>query len=247
MRLVSLAPSLTEVIQALGRASWLVAITDHCPEISSAPVRLGSPKTLRVSEIETLNPDLILADSNENLPEEIRLLQKKNRVVDFDVRSVPSALDAVSAVGRLVDAMPEAMKGMEAIRMEQETNRKAVDGLPQVKTLLLLWHQPYLTVNFDTYASRLVESSGGRNVFHEDPLREFPVELEDMLEKNPELLLLPTEPFPFTRRHVTYFRKYRLFSKIPIQLVDGRLFSRFGPRTAEALKTLRSLILQGGV
>ena len=217
-------------------------MTDHCSEsIRPDLPRIGSPKALRLSEIRSLAPDCILSDQNENRPEEIRELQKEFRVLSFDVRSVPAVLDAVSALGRLADKISQAQKLVSEIKTEYETSRAHCEGNPPLETLLLLWNQPYLTINFDTYASRLIECCGGRNVFHEEPLREFPADLEDLIEKNPSLLLLPGDPFPFARRHIKGFRQYRVFSQIPIKLIDGHLISRFGPKTAEALRTFRNL------
>jgi len=186
---------------------------------------------------------LILADQNENRPEEIKALQKKFKVVLFDVRSVQAVIDAVSTIARLAENPQAAEKLITEIKTEYDINRQAAPT-PPVQTLALLWNLPYLTINFDTYISRLIESSGGYNVFHQDPIREFPVDLEDLIEKNPAVLLLPKTPYPFSSRHVKRFREYRVFSKIPIHLIDGRFFSRFGPRTVEALKTFREILLE---
>ncbi len=186
---------------------------------------------------------MILADQNENRPEEIKALQKKFKVVLFDVRSVQAVIDAVSTIARLAENPQAAEKLITEIKTEYDINRQAAPT-PPVQTLALLWNLPYLTINFDTYISRLIESSGGYNVFHQDPIREFPVDLEDLIEKNPAVLLLPKTPYPFSSRHVKRFREYRVFSKIPIHLIDGRFFSRFGPRTVEALKTFREILLE---
>lgn len=240
MRIISLSPSFTEILQALSAESHLIGISDHCPEIPG-PLRIGSPKALKISEILATGPDIVLADQNENRPEEMRELQKKLRVMIFDVRSLDAVHDAVHGIGRLIAKNNEAQHLIENIQSEIEKNRKMAAQRPPVPTVILLWDQPYLTVNFDTYASRLVEISGGKNVFHQDPIREFPVDLEDMIEKNPECLILPNDPFPFAKKHTAKFRKYRVFSKISISLIDGKLFSRFGPRTIEALQKLRGI------
>ena len=238
MRIISLSPSLTEILDGLGRGSELAGITDHCPQLWAVTARVGSPKTLRLDVIEGLQPDLILSSVRENRPEEIRELQKKFQVVGFDVRSVDQTMDAVRTIGRLTGAFLESEK-MEAEIAEEYRLCKAEKDLPRARALILLWNIPFLTVNFDTYISRVVEAGGGFNVFHEDPLPEFPVELEDMIEKEPDILFLPTEPFPFQKKDVKKLRQYRIFSKIPIELVPGRLFSNFGPATVEALRYFR--------
>ena len=239
-KVVSLSPSFTEILEKFGRAGELAGITDHCPELPHAPARLGSPKALRLDLIEGLKPDLILSAARENRPEEIRALEKKFRVVSFDVRSVESVLDLVAALGRLADA-PEESRELAAEIAEEQRLCKAEKDLPRVRTMILLWNIPLLTVNFDTLISRVIETAGGLNVFREDPLPEFPVELEDMIEKEPEVLFLPTAPFPFKKKDIKHFRQYRIFSKIPIELVDGRLFSNFGPATLDALRAFREI------
>jgi ABC-type Fe3+-hydroxamate transport system substrate-binding protein len=244
MRIISLSPSFTEILRDSGiGAECLVGITSHCPQDMAVKARrLGSPKALNLSEIEALSPDFIFAHEGENRQEQIHALQRKYRVVTFAVRSVPAVIDTVHAIARHL-GKTDASEALEnKIRNEYEENLRTFGGIRPVRTMILIWNQPYLTVNFDTYLSRLVEASGCFNVFHSDPLREFPVEMEDMLDKNPELLLLPTEPFPFTKRHIAMFRKYRTFSRIRIELIDGALFFRFGPKTIEALKTLRLVI-----
>ncbi|HXV27388.1 MAG TPA: helical backbone metal receptor, partial [bacterium] len=194
-----------------------------------------------------LRPDCILACESDNRPEQIRELKKRFPVRSFAVRSIPAVLDTIHDLGRFMQKPEEARAIKNKILLEQDKSRQAAEGKNPVPTLVLIWNQPFLTVNFDTYISRLIEASGGYNVFHSDPLPEFPVELEDMIEKGPQLLLLPSVPFPFKKSHIAYFRKYRIFSSIPIEIVKGDLFSRFGPKTVEALRILRSLIAEKAI
>ncbi|MBI3313110.1 MAG: ABC transporter substrate-binding protein [Candidatus Omnitrophica bacterium] len=244
MRIVSLSPSFTETLQALDLENSLVGITDFCPdEKSPGAVRIGSPKALKISEILALNPDFVLSDKKENRSAEITEIQKKCRVLSYEAKSIEAVKDSVWALGRQFGKTEEAGRMIENIKRECEISKKALESQPPVRTVVLLWHQPYVTVNFDTYISRLVESSGGLNVFREDPVREFPVEIEDMLDKEPEILLLAGDPFAFKKYHIKGFRKYRIFSKIRIELVNGKIFSNFGPRTAEAIAGLRALLI----
>lgn len=244
MRIVSLSPSLTETLQALGLGTGLAGITDYCPEEKSAGAqRIGSPKALRISEIQGLDPDYVLADKTENRPDEIFQIKKKCRVLEYEARSIENVKDMVWALGRQFAKTWEAGRIIEGIQCECEISRKALEGLRPMRTIVLLWNQPYVTVNFDTYISRLVEAGGGFNVFHEDPVREFPIEIEDMLDKEPEILMLASDPYAFKKYHIKGFRKYRIFSKIKIELVNGKFFSNFGPRTAEAIRRLRTRLI----
>lgn len=241
MKIVSLSPSLTETLIHLGAGDELRGITDFCPSPGREIERLGSPKALNLSKVDRLEPDWVLADARENRPEEIQAIQKRRRVKVFDVRQLGEVCDAVAEIGRLVERREEAKRLNDSIHAEMAENERLFRGRERKRAIVLLWDQPYLTVNFDSYPSRLIDASGGVNVFRKEPLREFPVELEEMIEQNPEVLLLPKEPAPFRERHVKGFRRYRIFSHIPIHLVDGKLVTHFGGQTAGALRALREI------
>jgi len=194
-----------------------------------------------MEKIQALAPDIILADSEDNRPDEIQKLEGKWKTRLFEVRKASEVCDCVASLGRLIQKEGEARRLNEAIRAELLANEKVFSACEKKRTILLIWDQPYLTVNFEAYPSRLLEASGGRNVFREEPVRQFPIEMEDMIEKNPELLLLSSEPAPFRKKHIAQFRQYRIFSRIPIHLVPGKIFNRYGPETINALKFLRGL------
>lgn len=241
MRIVSLSPSLTEILPALKAEGDLVGVSDLCEPSRKDLPRTGSPKVLEFSVIDSLAPDWILADSQDNRPEEIERLQLKHKVKLFEVKGPEGVLDALAELGRLIGKTREASVLIEAIQGEVRQSREIFQDRPKKRTLLLVWDTPYLTVNFDSYPSRLLEASGGLNVFREESVREFPVELEEMIRKEPEVLFLSGEPAPFRKKHVAEFRRYRIFSKIPIRLIQGRHFSHYGLQTKEALQDLRKI------
>lgn len=241
MRLVSLSPSLTDILTALQAGDLLVGVSHACDFSQNSLQRLGNPKAVQISKIFALAPDMILADAEDNRPDEIQRLQSRWRIKLFEVRKPSQVLDVVAVLGRLVRKEKEAECLNEALRQELLANERVFQEGRRKRTIVLTWDQPYLTVNFDTYPSRLVESCGGRNVFREETIREFPVEMEEMIEKNPETLLLAGDPAPFCQAHIARFRQYRIFSRIPIHLVPGKFLNRYGPQTLEALRYLREL------
>ena len=258
MQIVSLSPSLTEILVALGVHEELVGVTDSC-EINATPhpslspkggegwgegesfTRIGPSKALNTAKIDRLLPEMILADAYDNRPEEVGRLAKKWRTKLFEVKGLEGVCDTIRDLGRLLGKKEKADPLIQMIRDEMATSGKIFPKEMKKRTVILLWNGPYLTVNFDTYPSRLVEAAGGLNVFRSESLREFPVELEDVIEKDPEVLLLAGEPGPFQKRHIAEFRRYRILSRIPIHLVKGELLARYGMKTVEALKQLRKI------
>ncbi len=167
MKIVSLSPSLTDIVLAIGGEYLLTGVTDHCPEISGFFHRLGSPKSLNLTQIEALKPDLILSDQGDNRPEELRRL-KDFKILSYNVRSVPDAMETVAQIGRALSLPGGSGALIERMKAAYDTARAQAAAQDPLQTLILLWDTPFLTINFDTYASRLVEACGAYNSFHSD-------------------------------------------------------------------------------
>jgi len=241
VKIVSLSPSLTDILVALKGEDCLVGVSDAC-EINGRPLgRIGPPKAVQMQRLQSLSPDWILGDSQDNRPEELESIQKRWKTKVFAVRKMENVYDTIAELGRLTAKQNEARNLNQTIQQEVSSNEDFFRNRAKKRTVLLVWDTPYLTVNFDTYPSHLLEASGGVNVFREEPLREFPVEMEDMIEREPQLLLLSGDPAPFKKRHIAQFRRYRIFSGIPIYIIEGKFLSLYGARTFEALRRLRKI------
>lgn len=241
MRIVSLSPSLTEILIELGAESELVGVCEGDCVQKKEILRLGSPQAVPLSQVDALAPDWVLGDARENRPDQIQAVERKWKTNLFCVKKLEDVCDAITDLGRLVGKREEARRLNESIQREKSLNDQIFSQRPKKRTILLLGDPPYLTMNFDPYPSRLIEASGGLNVFREEPLEEFPVEMEEMIERNPEFLLLLRGPGPLCKKRLAPFRQVRIFSHLPIHLVEGRLLSRYGVQTIEALRTLRSI------
>lgn len=234
MRIISLSPSITETLEALGLQGDLAGVTDDCPVPGVETV--GRPMALSSEKIQTLKPDVIVTAFAENRPEEIRVLEHTCRVAVFKVNSMPSLVQTIKDLGELFEKQNEAKELIRKIYAEWPA-----PCLNPVRSMLLLWNAPFLTVNANTFSSSLIEAAGGLNVFRAEPVAEIPIELEDMSDQKPDLILLPAAPYPFEKQHVDYFKNIPVFAEKSVHLIDGLLISRFGPRTVEALKTLRKI------
>lgn len=237
MRIVSLSPSITEIIQSFGLHENLAGITSECPAGFGKSARVGSPKTLDIQAIVKLAPDLIVTERKENRPEEIRELNKHHEVISWDVITIASVIGVISELGKLINAEGPAKELIRSIYQVWPTP-------PQdpVRTVALVWSNPMSTVSHRSYVSQLIEAAGGWNLYREDPVPEVAIELEDMFDMDSEVLLLASEPYTFDIRLQSYFKGLPSFAKKQVHLIDGFLFSRFGPQTVKALKTLGMLM-----
>lgn len=237
MRIVSLSPSFTEILQHFGLHENLAGITTECPSGLGQPARIGMPNRLQIAEIIKLAPDLILTERKENRPEEIRELETTFKVVSFEIVTIASVISAISEVGKLTNCEEKAKILIREIYQEWPAPSKE-----PLRTAILVWSHPVTTVSSRSYVSHLIEAAGGLNLYREDPLPEVPIELEEMLDMNPDLLVLPSSPFAFDQKSADYFQGLPSLMKRKVALVDGMLFSRFGPATVKALRYLKPLM-----
>ncbi len=115
----------------------------------------------------------------------------------------------------------------------------------RVRVFCPIWRNPYMTINRDTYVHDMLRLAGGENLFSDRSERYPQVTLEDVATAAPEVILLPDEPYRFRKAHVQDFAPYEEVPAVRdgrIYLVDGKLLTWYGPRIAEALQTLPSLL-----
>jgi ABC-type Fe3+-hydroxamate transport system substrate-binding protein len=244
-RIVSLIPSTTETLCALGLADALVGITVYCREpaaLLAGKTRVGGEKDPDLEKIRALEPDLVVANVEENRPEDVARLRAWGIPVWVAYpRTVAQAIQMIRDLGRLTGTEARA----EAIAAECEARRAEAEaraaGRRPVPCFYAIWREPWMTVGPDTYIHDMLRLVGGANVFADRAERYPTVTLDEVAARRPEVILLPDEPFRFRARHRQDFAPY---TEVPavragrILLVDGKPFSWHGPRIAEALRTL---------
>lgn len=237
MRVVSLVPSLTELTWVLAPGA-LVGRTRFCVvprEMAAEVPAYGGTKDPDVAGIVRLGPDLVIANREENRREDVEALENAGlRVLLTDIRSVAGALDAISEVGRALGNEAGAERIVAAF--EEERSRAGAAPARQVRVFVPIWRTPLLGLGGDTYGSSLLEAAGAVNVLA-DRKRYPAVTMEDVAELRPELILLPDEPYRFREEHVAEFA-----AVAPARVVDGQMLWWYGPRMAEALRTLRGIL-----
>jgi ABC-type Fe3+-hydroxamate transport system substrate-binding protein len=243
-RIVSLVPSTTELLCALGLADALVGVTVYCIEprdVVRAKTRVGGEKNPDLSAIRALAPDLVVANLEENRREDVEALRAGGVAVWVTFpRTVAEGLAMIRDLGDI----PGAPDGARALLGELEPLYREVraqaDRGAGVSVFYPIWREPWMTIGRDTYVHDLLATCGGANVFG-DRERYPSVTLDEVAARAPEVVLLPDEPFRFRRAHVKEFQPWAR----RIHLVDGKPFSWHGPRLAQALRTLPGLLAAG--
>jgi ABC-type Fe3+-hydroxamate transport system substrate-binding protein len=248
-RIVSLIPSITEILFAIGAGDRVVGCTIYCtqpPEGVATKTRVGGEKNPKLELIRDLGTDLVIANVEENVREHVETLRGWGIPVHVTYpRTVADGIRLVGELGALLEIDGPARELERALRGQYEAVRAARAGRPPRRVFCPIWRRPYMTINRDTYLHDMLAAVGGANVFAEETGRYPEVTLEQVAASAPEVILLPDEPYRFRRVHVADFDP---FPDVPavherrIHLVDGKLLTWYGPRIAEALRVLPPLL-----
>jgi ABC-type Fe3+-hydroxamate transport system substrate-binding protein len=247
-RIVSLIPSITETLCALGLADALVGVTVYCVEpraVMRGKTRIGGEKDPDLAAIRALEPDLVVANIEENVREHVEILRRWSIPVWVTYpRTVAQGLAMVRELGELTGTQARAEAILADLEPLYARVRAATVRRRPVPVFYPIWRAPWMTVNADTYIHDMLAVCGAANIFGDQPTRYPTVTLDEVAARRPEVIVLPDEPFRFRRSHVQDFAPYGDVPAVRagrIHLVDGKPFSWHGPRIGEALLTLPAL------
>jgi ABC-type Fe3+-hydroxamate transport system substrate-binding protein len=248
-RIVSLVPSVTELLFVLGAGPAVAGCTVYCTEPAegvAGKTRVGGEKNPKLEVIRELGADLVIANVEENLREHVRMLRGWGiPVFVIYPRTVADGIRLVRVVGELIDRPAEGREMEARLLADLEETRRGLSGRAPRRVFYPIWRQPWMTVGPDTYAHDMLAVCGGRNVFGNAASRYPEVTLEEVSRAAPEVILLPDEPFRFRRAHLADFDVYPDLPAVRegrIHLVDGKLATWYGPRIAHALRELPALL-----
>jgi len=274
-RVVSLVPSVTESLFDLNLGDRLVGVSDYCVHPAAGVARLpkvGGTKNPDVARIIALRPDLVIVNQEENRREDAEALQAANIAVW--VTHPRTVADAINLLWNIMHVFDEPAMVPRVRLIEQTLDwvqgvSRALEQRPRV--FVPIWWDPLMTFNAHTYIHDLLRVCGGDNVFA-DRERRYPlaadigsavpfasddpraasrdtryprVTLAEVEAAQPEVILLPSEPFAFGAEHIQLFSGLDVPAarNSRIHLIDGSLLTWHGTRLAHALNTLPALLM----
>lgn len=237
MKIISLVPSITEALFDFGlNEKEIIGRTKFCihPENAVQKIEIiGGTKNLNIAKIKSLNPDLIIANKEENVKEQIEELQKDFKVLVTNISNLEDNYYLLKTLGNLLEKQEIAQKFNLKI---YEILAKFSD-LEKKKCAYLIWKNPYMTVGFDTFIHDILDKIGFQNIFKNQ--KRYPeISVEDL--KNADYIFLSSEPFPFQQKHIDELQKELPDAKI--SLVDGEAFSWYGTRLAKCESYFQNLV-----
>lgn len=238
-RIVSLVPSQTELLYDLGLDEKVIGITKFCVHPASwrkSKTIVGGTKRIRHDVMDELQPDLIIANKEENTKEDIELLQKKYPVWISDVISWQDALQMIKGIAEVTGKVQRA----EELLKQIENAFADLPALPSAKVLYLIWRGPWMAAAADTFIDTMLNKIGWQNVL-KDYSRYPELTTEQIQSLKPDYILLSSEPYPFKEAHIKELKL--ICPQAQVLLVDGEMFSWYGSRLLQVPVYIKSLQL----
>ncbi len=245
-RVVSLVPSLTELLFDLESGDTLVGRTKFCvhpkPDLERISV-IGGTKNPRLEKILRLKPDLVLANKEENREEDISTLVDGGcQVWVTDVDHIQENIQLAQALGDLLEKEAPALRIAESFRTSIASIRELVPIEEEIRVLYLIWKGPYMAAGSDTYINSVLSHCGLINVtadLGDAGLRYPEITAEMIPDLDIDVVLLSSEPFPFKAKHQSEI--YATFGKSSV-IVDGEAFSWYGSRLLKTIPFIQDTV-----
>jgi len=242
VRIISLVPSQTELLVALGLSDAIIGVTKFCvhPETIRKEKRIvGGTKQIHLDRIRELKPDIILCNKEENTKEIVESLQEEYPVHVSDISTVNESLELIIQYGEIFKKHTEAKKICTKIIAEMKIFKNFIKDKPQKRVAYFIWRKPWMVAGNGTFINHLLALNGFVNVFGDQ--ERYPEISEEQWKTlhTVDLILLSSEPFPFSKDHKKEMTSYVPDTKVV--LVDGEYFSWYGSRLIEAFTYFKTL------
>ena len=248
-RIVSLAPSLTEILYYLGLGDRVVGVTQfsyYPPEAASKP-QIGSYDDLNVEKIISLDPDLILGTKDGNKPQVIELLDHAGiPAYIVNPRNIREVITTVTDVGRICGVTEKAEKAAAELNRRVDRIQDNVKSLNTPLVFLQINVQPIMTVNRNTFHHDLIHLAGGKNIAADNSLTYPRISIEEVLRVKPEIILISSMErrgmFEQARQGWLQWNFIPAVINHRVHLIDSDLIDRPSPRIIDGLEKMARLI-----
>jgi len=241
-RIVSLVPSLTELLCDLGLADKLVGRSGFCihpRDIVKAIPKMGGTKDADIEEIRAAAPTHLVVNVDENRREQVDALARfVPHVVVTHPNTPEDNLELFRLFGGIFRREAQADALAADFRAAREELRRAAERLPRERVLYLIWKDPWMTVSRETYISAMLAAAGWDTLPGQSEARYPEIDAVSQGLTLIDRVLLSTEPYRFTERHLA---EAAARFGAPARLIDGEMVSWYGSRAAAGLRYLAGL------
>ncbi|MEW5703180.1 MAG: helical backbone metal receptor [Pseudomonadota bacterium] len=242
-RIVSLVPSVTELLFDLGLGNHIVGRTHYCIHPKEGVARvpsLGGTKKIRMERLQELRPSHAIVNVDENPRAMAEAIAEAGIEVIVTHPLAPlDNLPLYRLMGSLFDREAEAERLSARFLEAYAELAAAAEDWPNRKVLYLIWQDPWMTVARDTYIAATLALLHWQTVGNEGPERYPTIEISRVCLKETDLVLFPSEPYAFTPADVEAFRARFACEGVRLARIDGEMTSWYGSRAIQGLCYLR--------
>lgn len=246
-RIISLVPSVTEILFAIGAQDRLVGVTDFCdyPAEARRKASVGGMLAPSVETMVALKPDLVVATTSGNRHETFdQLARLEIPVFVVNPVTVADVLDLFSRLGRLTDHADAADRVVGVLHERIRAVSARVAGRPRPRVLYVLWPDPLIVPARGALVSELITLAGGDSVTADGGQGYPRYSMETALARNPEVIILASHGSERSRLARAQWERFGQVSAIAagrLHTMDGNLMHRYGPRMVDGLEQLARL------
>jgi ABC-type Fe3+-hydroxamate transport system substrate-binding protein len=244
-RIISLVPSITELLFDLNLADHLVGRTHYCvhpkPEIDDVP-SVGGTKKVVLERVRELAPTHVLVNVDENTKDQVEAIRGLGpSIVVTHPIDPEDNLALFHLIGGLFGRADEAQALAGEYKSAVAELQAAAAGLPERNVLYFIWKEPWMTVSQDTYISRFLSLANWRTQCHNPTTRYPEVDVTPELLGGTDLVLFSSEPYAFTPSDIDDFRATFPCSDTRLLPIDGEMTSWYGSRAIKGVRYLQQL------
>ena len=238
-KIISLVPSLTELLFDLGLENKIKGITQFCispAEKVKTVEKIGGTKNINLTKIEQIKPDLIIASKEENVKEQIEKLSKKYNIYLTDINTFDNALSEIKNIGKITKTEKKA----------KEITNKIIDNFTKISSSLnnktfafFIWNKPLMVVGQNTFINDIMAKIGGKNIYNFKPDRYPETTITEIENLKPDIIFLSTEPYKFTEKHKKLFVN---LNRTKIFIVECEYFAWYGSRLIKTPEYINKLL-----
>ncbi|RYY66748.1 MAG: cobalamin-binding protein [Chitinophagaceae bacterium] len=242
MRIISIVPSQTELLFDLGLEDRIVGITKFCVHpyhLKSTKKIIGGTKKVHLEKIRLLQPDIIIANKEENTEEIVEALREIAPVWTSNIITIQDSLDMITEFGKLFSVRTQAQQWVNKITYALEDFKVFMEGKEMQKAAYFIWKDPYMVAGGDNFINEMLKLNHFTNIY--EARGRYPeVIIQKMkIQGDPDVVLLSSEPYPFKEEDAFELGRFTHHAKTVF--VDGEMFSWYGSRMVKAFAYFKQL------
>jgi iron complex transport system substrate-binding protein len=242
-RIISLVPSLTELLFDLGLEDNIVGITKFCVHpfhFKSTKTIVGGTKKVNYEKIKNLAPDIIICNKEENTKEIVEELSAICPVWVTNIITLEDNQKMIEDFAVIFNKRVEATKIIDKINFQLNDFKSFVKDKEIQKVAYFIWANPYMVAGNNTFINEMLKLNNFENIYQNREERYPEIIIQKMrIQGDPDIVLFSSEPFPFTDEHAFELGRFTHHAKVIF--VDGEMFSWYGSRIAKAFEYFKKL------